>query len=153
MKRINVSLGERSYAILIGRNLLPSIPTFIKPLGLGKKIFVVTNQGIKARGFMKPVASSLKKAGYEVMEHLLPHGDEKDKSQGSLLRLWQHMAKAGLERSSTVLALGGGVVGDLAGFAASTYMRGIPIIQVPTTLLAQVDAAIGGKTAIDLSLA
>ena len=154
MKKIQIKLAEgRSYSIVIGRNLLSSIAALIKPLGLGKKIFVVTNKKIKSRGFLKTIQSSLSKAGYEVIEHLLNKGDERDKSKDSLFKLWQHMAKAGLERSSSVLALGGGVVGDLAGFAASTYMRGISFIQVPTTLLAQVDAAIGGKTAIDLPLA
>ena len=94
---------------------------------------------------------SLRRAGYEVVTPcLLPCGDERDKSADTLFRLWQHMVRAGLERTSTVVALGGGVVGDLTGFAASTYMRGISLVQIPTTLLAQVDAAIGGKTAIDL---
>ena len=153
MKKIHLNLGPRSYSILIGRNLLPQTGKLIKPLQLGKKVFVVTNRKIKGLGFLKTVESSLKKSGFEVVEHLLPYGSEKDKSQESLFKLWRHMAEAKLERNSAVLALGGGVIGDLAGFAASTYMRGIPVIQVPTTLLAQVDAAIGGKTAIDLPVA
>ena len=122
----------------------------LKPLRLGSKILVVSNRKV-ASLFLKPVQRSLAQAGYEIVPpHLLRYGDERDKSTASLFSLWQHMAKVGLERTSTVVALGGGVVGDLAGFAASTYMRGIPLVQVPTTLLAQVDAAIGGKTAIDL---
>ena len=81
---------------------------------------------------------------------MLKHGNERDKSAPELTKLWIAMAKAGLDRTSAVVALGGGVVGDAAGFAAATYMRGISLIQVPTTLLAQVDSSIGGKTAIDL---
>lgn len=155
MKKVHLTLDRgRSYDIIIGRNLLSSFAKWVRPLRLGKKIFIITNQTIKDRGFLKRVQSSLSKAGYEVVHpYLLKHGGERDKSKDSLFQLWQHMAKIRLERSSTVLALGGGVVGDVAGFAASTYMRGIPVIQVPTTLLAQVDAAIGGKTAIDLPLA
>ena len=154
MKKINLKLSEgRSYTIVIGRNLLPRVASWIKPLGLGKKILVVTNRTIKSRSFLKSIYSSLIKAGYEVIEHVLAYGNERDKSKDSLFKLWRHMAEVGLERSSTVLAVGGGVVGDLAGFAASTYMRGIFLVQVPTTLLAQVDAAIGGKTAINLPLA
>jgi len=153
MRRIRLNLKDRSYSIVIGRNLLPQIARWLKPLKLGKKILMVTNRRV-ANLFLAPVRASLIRAGFEVVRpHFLKYGDERDKSKDSLFRLWQHMAEAGLERSSTVLALGGGVVGDLAGFAASTYMRGIPLIQVPTTLLAQVDAAIGGKTAIDLPLA
>ena len=150
MKKIDVRLAERSYSILIGRNLLPQLGNLLKPLRLGSKILIVSNPKV-AKFFLKPVRESLKKAGFEVAApYLLSHGNERDKSSDSLNRLWQHMGKVGLERSSTVLALGGGVVGDLTGFAASTYMRGIAVVQVPTTLLAQVDAAIGGKTAIDL---
>ena len=150
MKKIDVRLSDRSYSIVIGRNLLPSLGHLVKPLGLGSKVLIVSNRRV-ANLFLVPVRHALKKAGYEVVTpYLLSYGDERDKSAGSLTGLWQHMADAGLERTSTVVALGGGVVGDLAGFAASTYMRGISLVQVPTTLLAQVDAAIGGKTAIDL---
>lgn len=153
MKKIRLNLKDRSYSIVIGRNLLPQIAKWLRPLKLGKKILIVTNRRV-ANLFLAPVQRSLIRAGFKVVRPcLLKYGDERDKSKDSLFRLWQHMAEVGLERSSTVLALGGGVVGDLAGFAASTYMRGISLIQVPTTLLAQVDAAIGGKTAIDLPLA
>lgn len=150
MKKISVHLGSRSYTVLIGRNLLSRIGSLLKPLRLGPKILMVTNRRV-ARLFLLEVRRSLIRAGFEVVRpHLLARGNERDKSKEGLLRLWEHMARVGLDRTSTLLALGGGVVGDLAGFAASTYMRGISLIQVPTTLLAQVDAAIGGKTAINL---
>lgn len=151
MKIIRLPLKDRSYAIVIGRNLLSSTAKLIRPLGLGKKIFIVTNQRIKRLGFLTPVLRPLRASGYEITVHTLKHGNEKDKSPESLLGLWRHMARSRLERSSAVLALGGGVVGDVAGFAAATYMRGISIVQVPTTLLAQVDAAVGGKTGVDLA--
>ena len=150
MKKITVSLAGRSYPILIGRKLLPSVGRWVKPLGVGPKVLIVSNRRV-AGLFLRTVRASLARAGFEVVKpYLLPHGDERDKSSRALVRLWTHMAAEKMERSSAVLALGGGVVGDLAGFAASTYMRGIPVVQVPTTLLAQVDAAIGGKAAIDL---
>ena len=150
MKKIDVRLADRSYSVLIGRNLFPRLGSLLKPLRLGSNILIVSNRKV-AGFFLNPVRESLRKAGFKVAApYLLSHGNERDKSSDSLSRLWQHMAQSGLERSSTLLALGGGVVGDLAGFAASTYMRGISVVQVPTTLLAQVDAAVGGKAAIDL---
>ena len=150
MKKTHVRLAGRSYSILVGRNLFSRLGNLLKPLRLGSKLLIVTNRKV-ARFFLKPVRESLRKAGFEVAApYLLSHGNERDKSSDSLNALWRHMGDVGLERSSAVLALGGGVVGDVAGFAASTYMRGISVVQVPTTLLAQVDAAIGGKTAIDL---
>lgn len=149
MKKIQVHLGERSYPVVIGKGLLRSCGRLVKPLGLGRKIFIVTNRTV-ARYFLRTVRRSLTQAGFQVHVHLLRYEDERAKSGKSLFEIWQAMAEAGLERTSTLLALGGGVVGDLAGFAASTYMRGISLLQVPTTLLAQVDAAIGGKTAVDL---
>ena len=150
MKTVPLRLGERSYSILIGRKLLSSLGDLLRPLKLGPKILIVSNRRV-ASFFLSQVRETLKRTGYQIISpYLLPYGNERDKSSEVLVRLWQHMAKVGLERTSAVLALGGGVVGDVAGFAASTYMRGISLVQVPTTLLAQVDSAIGGKTAIDL---
>jgi 3-dehydroquinate synthase len=150
MKKVNLRLGKRSYKIVMGKNLLPSLGRLVKPLGLGSKVLIATNRRV-AGLFLGRVRTTLSRSGYEVVTpYFLPQGDERDKSEKVLSGLWRHMAKCALERSSTVLALGGGVVGDLAGFAAATYMRGISLLQVPTTLLAQVDASVGGKTAIDL---
>lgn len=140
----------RNYSILIGQNLLTRVGALLKPLHLKGKVLIVTNKKI-GKHYLSPIQNSLKSVGFTpTLPHFLPFGNERDKSTRSLVKLWQHMAKVGLERTSTLIALGGGVVGDLAGFAASTYMRGISVIQIPTTLLAQVDASIGGKTAIDL---
>ena len=149
MKKITVHLGNRSYPIVIGRNLLPKVGSLLKPLKLGSKILVVSNRKVAAR-FMAPVSKALHRAGFKVSSYLLSYSDERDKSERELMKLWGAMAQSGLDRSSTILALGGGVVGDVSGFAVSTYMRGLALVQVPTTLLAQVDSAIGGKTAIDL---
>ena len=153
MKTVKVNLKNQSYPILIGRGLLSAVGRLLKPLRPGSKVLIVSNRKV-AGLFLKTVRDSLERAGFEAVRPcLLRQGDERDKSKESLFRVWEHMAQEGLERGSAVLALGGGVVGDLAGFAASTYMRGISLVQVPTTLLAQVDSAIGGKTAIDLALA
>ncbi len=153
MKKIDIKLPGRNYSILIGRNLLTRVGALIKALRLGTKALVVTHKKVGAL-YLASVQNSLKSVGFSpCLSYFLPYGDERDKSPSSLTMLWEHMAKVGLERTSFVIALGGGVVGDVAGFAAATYMRGISVMQVPTTLLAQVDASIGGKTAIDLSSA
>ena len=152
MKKITVHLKERSYPILVGRGFLSSVGWFLKPLKVGSKVLIVSNRRV-AQYFLKPVCESLKKAGFQGFSHYLSHGDERDKSEKELLRLWSKMAQIPLDRTSTVIALGGGVVGDLTAFATSTYMRGVALVQIPTTLLAQVDSAIGGKTAIDLPAA
>lgn len=152
MKTIKVNLKNRSYNILVGRGLLRQAGKFLKKLSAGRKVLVVSNQKIaKSAGFLKPLSAALTKSGFQVIYHELPHGNEKDKSEAELLKLWKSMSRSGLDRTSTVLALGGGVTGDIAGFAASTYMRGVRFVQIPTTLLAQVDSAIGGKTGIDLA--
>lgn len=149
MKRIRIRLKNNSYSILIGRGLLARMGGWLKSLRVGKKVLIVSNRRV-ARLYLGPVSKSLRKAGFQVFSCLLPYGNERDKSERALSKLWHDMARIPLERSSVVIALGGGVVGDLTGFAASTYMRGIALIQVPTTLLAQVDSSIGGKTAINL---
>ncbi len=152
MKKINVSLGKRSYPILIGRGLASEIGKYLKRLRAGKKVFIVTHQQVAVKsGLLRQVHKSLHRAGFETSNYILPYGSEHDKSEQGLELLWKAMLHQDLDRSSTALALGGGVVGDVAGFAASTYMRGINLVHMPTTLLAQVDSAIGGKTAIDLT--
>ena len=152
MKKITVRLGARSYQIVVGRGLLSRLGTLLKPLKLGPKILIVSNEQV-AKRFLPVVRRSLHRVGFKVEAYLLPYGNEQDKSQRVLIALWKRLARIGLDRTSTIAALGGGVVGDVSGFAASTYMRGISLVQVPTTLLAQVDSAIGGKTAIDLPVA
>lgn len=149
MKKITLNHSKGRYDILIGCGLIKMLPELLKPLALGTKILVVTDRPV-SKLYLKPVLKTFRNSGHDVTAFVLPYGDERNKSQRILEAIWKKMAEAGLERGSAIVALGGGVVGDVAAFAASTYMRGISLVQIPTTLLAQVDSAIGGKTAIDL---
>src|SRR5215469_2944264 len=147
MIEIPVDLASRSYPILVGAGALDRVGPELLKRRVGRKTLVVTDPDI-AGLHAEPVARSLAQAGFDVVQALVPKGEEAkrlDVASG----LWDRLLEAGLDRTSTVVALGGGAVGDLAGFVAATYMRGIDFVQVPTTLLAQVDASIGGKTAID----
>jgi len=147
MIEIPVRLGSRSYRILVGTGVLTHAGAELGRLKVGRKVALVTDPGIlKLHG--ETVAESLRVAGFEVTTVLLPEG-ERAKTLEVAASTWDRFLEAGLDRSSTVVAVGGGAVGDLAGFTAATYMRGVNFVQVPTTLLAQVDASIGGKTAID----
>lgn len=151
MNRVRVSLGDRSYDILIGDGLLSKSGTIIKKLNIGRDAVVITNKALE-HVYGKTLKNSLNRSGISVKFELLPDS-EKAKSSRTLLKVLNHIAAYDKKRSVFIIALGGGVVGDLAGFAAATYKRGIPYVQIPTTLLAQVDSSIGGKVAIDLSAA
>lgn len=147
MSSITVGLGERSYRILFGNDILGGIGAICRDLKLGSSVAVVTNPTIGAF-YYEQVRTSLVKAGFAAHRVEIPDGEE-FKNIDTLKDLYGHLIAAGLDRGSFVLALGGGVVGDIAGFAAATYLRGIPFVQVPTTLLAQVDSSVGGKTGIN----
>jgi 3-dehydroquinate synthase len=142
-----VHLGARSYAVQIGPGLLDAAGPECARLGLGRRAAVVTQPAVAPHATR--VTESLRGAGFEPVVFTVAEGEEA-KSLRSAERLWDEFSAAGLDRGSPVVAVGGGVVGDLAGFAASTFMRGLPVVQVPTTLLAQVDASIGGKVAVNL---
>jgi 3-dehydroquinate synthase len=144
---LRVDLAERGYPIEIGKGILPRIGDRLVSLGLKGKVGVVTNPRV-SRLYGSIVTRSLRKARFEVATIMLPDG-ERHKNLRSVSRVYDELVRGSFERSSTVLALGGGVIGDLAGFAAATFMRGIGFVQVPTTLAAQVDASIGGKTGVD----
>src|SRR3989454_207719 len=144
---IDVQLGSRSYAIVVERGALASAGARLKALGVGSRAALLSAPGI-LRAHGKMVTESLEEAGFAVTTVEVPDG-EAAKTLVVAERCWNALLDAGLDRTSTVLALGGGAVGDLAGFVAATYMRGINFVQLPTTVLAQVDASIGGKTAID----
>lgn len=148
MQRVKVELGARSYEILIGRGLLAELGTRSRKLGFGKRCAVITDSNV-ALHFAEPAVKSLREAGFEPTVVTLPAG-EKTKSLKYVGACYDALAKHRLERKSFVVALGGGVIGDLAGFVASSYLRGIPFVQIPTTLLAQVDSSVGGKTGINL---
>ena len=147
MEEVRVNLGERSYSILIGLELLKNAGAIFKEHGIAGKIFIVTNP-IVAGWYLEPLMQSLTAAGYEVQAMEIPDGEE-SKSLEQVSRIYDRLVDGKYDRKSVLIALGGGVIGDLAGFAASTYMRGIKFIQMPTTLLAQVDSSVGGKVAVN----
>src|SRR2546422_10788619 len=147
MITIPVGLAARSYRILVGPGVLAAAGPELAGLRVGRRVAVVSDPAIMGL-YGRAVVGSLRSAGFDTTEILLPEG-ERAKSLDVARHGWDRLLEAGCDRTSTVVALGGGAVGDLAGFVAATYMRGINFVQVPTTLLAQVDASIGGKTAID----
>ncbi|MBR6021527.1 MAG: 3-dehydroquinate synthase, partial [Kiritimatiellae bacterium] len=138
------------YTVLIGDRLLPSLPSRLSTLSPAPKSIVLVSDTNVAPLHAAPVISSLSAAGFSVHPYTIPAG-EPSKTWATLGALLEFMAAARLTRSDLVLALGGGVVGDLAGFAAAVYRRGIRHIQIPTSLLAAVDSSVGGKTAVDLA--
>ncbi|HEX6949054.1 MAG TPA: 3-dehydroquinate synthase [Nitrospira sp.] len=146
-QRIPVQLAERSYEILLEPGSSRSLGDRLKRLIDTAKVGVVTDRHV-ARHYLKPTVDSLKQAGFDPVAIVLPPG-ERTKTLATITRILDVMAAHKFERRSLVLALGGGVIGDLAGFAASIYQRGIPYVQVPTTLVAQVDSSVGGKTGVD----
>ncbi|EKE02577.1 MAG: 3-dehydroquinate synthase [uncultured bacterium] len=141
---------SRSYPIIIGENILDNIGEQVKAYSKASKILIITNETIFPL-FGKRVKNSLEKENLETEFFILKDG-EKYKDNKSLELIWSKAIECRLERKDAILALGGGVIGDIAGFAAATYLRGIDFIQVPTTLLAQVDSSVGGKVAINHEL-
>jgi 3-dehydroquinate synthase len=146
VRQITVHLGPRSYAVHVGRGGLDTVGPECARLRLGRRAAVVTQAAVRAHAAR--VTDSLRQVGFEPLVIEVAEG-EPAKSLESAGRLWDAFLEHGLDRASPVIAVGGGVVGDLAGFAAATFMRGMPLVQVPTTLLAQVDAAVGGKVAVN----
>ena len=144
---VHVPLGERAYDIVVGRDLLADAAKHIGPLLARPKVAIVTDANVE-RLHLGTLVGALNKAAIQSTVTVMPAGEE-TKSFAHLERLLDQLLDARIERSDTIVALGGGVIGDLTGFAASVLRRGTPVIQIPTTLLAQVDASIGGKTGID----
>jgi 3-dehydroquinate synthase len=147
-QRVRVELGERSYEILIGPGLLGRAAEFLEPLGLGRRCAIITDSNVGPR-YAGPLQEALRRGGYAAELLSVPAG-EASKSFRQVERLLERLPALGLDRQCFVVALGGGVVGDLAGFVAAIYLRGLPYVQVPTTLLAQVDSAVGGKVGVNL---
>lgn len=150
MEKIRVELDERSYNILIGSSILEGIGDKLKLFELSPRIAVVSNPTVFSL-YGERVSESIKNAGFDLATVSIPDG-EQYKNLETLKTIYDELLKFKLDRKSALIALGGGVVGDITGFAASTYMRGISYIQIPTTLLAQVDSSVGGKTGIDHEL-
>jgi 3-dehydroquinate synthase len=145
---VTIDLDTRSYDIYIGAGLLFRIADFIPQELEGRSLFIVTDQSVKSTAF--EIQSLLKDAGVARAEIFQLEAGEQAKSFDHLEKLCQWLLKNNVARNSLLLAVGGGVIGDLTGFAASVIMRGVPYIQIPTTLLAQVDSSVGGKTAINM---
>ena len=146
--RVRVDLGSRSYDIHIGNGLLAQAGTLIAPLLRSPRVFILTDATV-APLYLAPLQASLEAAGIRSQTLVVPVG-ESSKSFARLEAVMAAMLEARCERSTTLIALGGGVIGDLGGFAAAIYQRGIDFIQIPTTLLAQVDSSVGGKTGINM---
>jgi 3-dehydroquinate synthase len=144
---VNVSLGERSYDIVIGRGVIASLSARIAALRPGARTFIVTDENV-ARHVLPAVEPALYRGNANKNYIVVPPG-EGSKSFGVLEQVCEAIIESRIERGDLVIALGGGVIGDLAGFAAAVVRRGLDYVQVPTTLLAQVDSSVGGKTAID----
>ena len=148
MKTVPVSLKENAYQIAIGNNSLGKLGAKLKSLKIGQDAVIITNPVIK-RLYGKAVIEGLKAKGFTVKVLVVPDG-EKSKSAQVAFQLMEAIAKYDCMKQVFVIALGGGVIGDLAGYVAAAYKRGVPYVQVPTTFLAQIDSAIGGKVAVDL---
>ncbi|MFZ5651194.1 MAG: 3-dehydroquinate synthase [Bacillota bacterium] len=147
MGEVFIGLGSRSYTIHIGRDLLESVGKIIREKFGSPRVMVVTNPTV-GRLYGKIVAEGLEGAGISPVMAQIPDGEEY-KALSTAGRLYDLAYTSELDRKTPVIALGGGVVGDLAGFVAATYLRGVPFVQVPTTLLAQVDSSVGGKVAVN----
>jgi 3-dehydroquinate synthase len=144
-RSLQVALGERSYPIHIGPGMLGD-PTWLSPYLAGRQVMIVTNETVAPR-YLARCRQGLPE-GLEVEELVLPDG-EATKTLESVSRIWDALLAAGFNRRCTLIALGGGVIGDMVGFAAACYQRGVAFIQVPTTLLSQVDSSVGGKTGVN----
>lgn len=148
MRTVEVALGDRSYSIQIEPGALGRLAEESARLGFGGRCAIISDSNV-APLYAKAAFKSLKNSGFDPVLITFPAG-ERAKSLRSVGRCYDELAKHRLERQSWIVALGGGVVGDLAGFVAATYLRGIPFVQVPTTLLAQVDSSVGGKVGVNL---
>jgi 3-dehydroquinate synthase len=148
VRTVKVPLADRSYPIRIGTGLLADLGDHCARLSLGGRCVVISDHNV-ARRYLRPALSSLKEAGFNPIQ-LSQTAGEQAKTLENVQSCYDYLARHRLERGSFVVALGGGVVGDLAGFVAATYLRGIDFIQVPTTLLAAVDSSVGGKVGVNL---
>lgn len=148
MNKVKVELGERSYDVLVGEGFLSEAPQLLEPLLPSRHIVIITDENV-ARLYGSPLRESFLESGWKAGLAVVTAGDE-TKSLQSLEKLCEILVEEGLDRTGTVVALGGGMVSDLAGFTSAVYMRGVSLVQIPTSLLAQVDSSIGGKVAVNL---
>jgi len=149
MKKARVKLEENSYEVLIGANIYPQLGGYLRKMGFKGNAVMITNP-IVQKLYGEYVQQLLFKDGFGISTFTVEDG-EAYKSLESAMQLYGALCNMRAERSTLIIALGGGVIGDLAGFVAATYLRGLPLVHLPTTLLAQVDSSIGGKVAVDLN--
>ena len=147
LETINVLLGNRSYPIFIGADILDLLGQKLVDLNFPNRVAVITNS-IVGQLYGERVRQSLKDVDIDCLEIILPDGEE-HKTLQTLEQIYNQLIRNNFDRSTGLIALGGGVIGDMVGFAAATFLRGVPFVQVPTTLLAQVDSSVGGKTAVN----
>jgi len=147
MKKLKINTSSKSYNIYISKGLISNCLQYIKEIATTDKLFIITDD-IVAKLYLNKLIDILKN-DFLVNYAIIPNGEE-NKNINSVIKLYQQMQNANISRNDLVIALGGGVVGDVAGFTASTYLRGVKYIQIPTTLLSQVDSSIGGKTGVDM---
>ena len=150
MQRIDLEIPGAAYPIFVGHDILGELGPRCHDLALGRQVALVSDETVAAR-YLQPAAASLRAAGFEVLEIVYAGGEEAKNLHGAE-GIFTQMIEAEFDRGAWVVALGGGVVGDMAGFVASTYLRGVPYVQVPTTIVAQVDSSIGGKTGVNHAL-
>lgn len=149
MRNINelkVNLGKNSYSIFIGKNYYNKFSEYIKKVYNGKKIFIITDSNVN-KLYEEHYSDMFKDYNYDVF---VMKAGEKNKTLNTVYKVYEKMVLCNIKRTDLVIALGGGVVGDLAGFVASTYLRGVNFVQIPTTIIAQVDSSVGGKVGVDL---
>ena len=147
--KVKVELGANSYDIHIGENILDDVAKFIAESNFTKKVLIITDSNVEK--FSSTLTDAFKLRGIDFDVVTIPAG-EKSKNLSVAEKIYTRAIELGMDRKSPIIAFGGGVVGDLAGFIAATYLRGVPFIQVPTTLLSQVDSSVGGKTAVNHEL-
>jgi 3-dehydroquinate synthase len=147
LRAVKIKLGKRSYDVVIGHDLFTAAASFLQKGDYSKKALLVTDSTVN-RLYADKLADALREAGFALAKIVVPSGEEA-KSLAWAEKIYDTAIEGKLDRQSPFIALGGGVPGDLTGFAAATYMRGVPFIQIPTTLLAQVDASVGGKVAVN----
>ena len=148
MRELLVNLGENSYKIEIEKGIIKDIPRRIRKIFNGEKIFIITDKNVD-KYYGDIVLNSLKKDGFNVAKYCIEPGEE-SKSFDTLLEIYDKLLDFKLTRKDLIITLGGGVIGDLGGFVAATFLRGVSFVQIPTSLLAQVDSSVGGKVAVDL---
>jgi len=151
MEIVPVQLKASSYSIYIGNQILPQLGELLRPFSLSKNVLLISDPQVSELHGER-ASEALRAGGFLPLSFLVPSG-EKNKSLAWASRLYDFLIRERADRRSLIVALGGGVIGDLAGFVAATYMRGVPLLQLPTSLLAQIDSSVGGKVAVNHPLA